>query len=129
MFHFLKVKYQLTMEKAYFTTLLVVLITGSLFGSACFYLRAGRDKIMMERNSAKKQLQIKPAEYEQVKPVYYRRTSYRHAKPLGNERGILCSLNAYHLGSVHTATERLDNRKFHSENASNVYSPHYSGEI
>jgi len=84
------------MKKAYFTALLVVLIAGSLFGRACSLLRAGRDKIMMGRDSAKKQLQIKPAEYEQVKPVYYRRTSYRsHAKPQGNEQGILCSLNAY----------------------------------
>ena len=90
--HFLKVKYrlyQLTMKKVYFTALLVVLITGSLFGSARSLLRAGRDRIMMERNNAKKQLQIKPAEYEQVKPVYYRRTSYRRAKPLGNEQGTL----------------------------------------
>ena len=91
------------MKKAYFTALLVVLITGSLFGSACSYLRAGRDKIMMGRNRAINQLHIQPAEYEQEKPVYYRRTSYRYGKPLGNELGISCSLNAYHLGRVHTA--------------------------
>lgn len=82
------------MKKAYFTALLVVLITGSLFGSAWSYLRAGRDKIMMPRNRAINQLHIQPAEYEQDKPVYYRRASYRHAKPLGNRQGTLRSLNA-----------------------------------
>lgn len=81
------------MKKAFLRALVVVLITGLLLGRACSLLRAGRDKIMMGRNSAKKQLQLKPAVYEQVKPVYYRRTSYRRAKPLGNEQGILCSLN------------------------------------
>lgn len=81
------------MKKAYFTALLVVLITGSLFGSAWSYLRAGRDKIMMPRNRAINKLPIQAAEYEQEKPVYHRRTSYRHAKPLGNRQGTLRSLN------------------------------------
>ena len=76
------------MKKAYFTALLVVLITGSLFGSACCYLRAGRDEIMMGRNRAINQLHIQPAEYEQEKPVYNRRKSYRHAKPLENVQGM-----------------------------------------
>ena len=111
------------MKKAYFTALLVVLITGSLFGSARSYLRAGRDKIMMGRNRAINQLHIQPAEYEQEKPVYYRRKSYRNVKPLGNEQGTLCSLNAYHIGRVYTAPERLDNERSHSENASIVHSP------
>jgi len=78
------------MKQTYSTALLVVLLAGSLFGNACSLLRAGRDKIMMAKNSVNKQLQIKPAEYEQVKPVYYRRKNYRHAKPLRNEQGILC---------------------------------------
>ena len=86
------------MKKTLLTAFLVVLITGSLFGSSFSLLRAGRDKIMMGRNSAKKQFQLKPAQYEQVKPVYYGRKSYRHAKPLGKERkGILSSFNAYHF--------------------------------
>ena len=77
------------MKKAYFTALLVVLVTGSLFGSARSYLRAGRDKIMMGRNRTINQLHIQPAEYEQEKPVYYRRKSYGQVKPLGNEQGTL----------------------------------------
>ena len=117
------------MKKAYFTALLVVLITGSFFGSACSYLRAGRDKIMMGRNRATNQLHIQPAECEQEKPVYYRRKSYGQVKPLGNEQGTLCSLNAYHIGGVYTAPERLGNERSHSENASIVHSPHYAEEI
>ena len=110
MLHFLEVKYrhnQSTMKKAYFIALLVVLVTGSLIGSARSYLRAGRDKIMMGRNRAINQLHIQPAEYEQEKPFYYRRKSYRHVKPLGNEQGTLCSLNAYHIGraKLHLAGE------------------------
>ena len=86
------------MKKTLLTVFFVVLITGSLFGSAFSLLRAGRDKIMMGRNSAKKQFQLKPAQYEQVKPVYYKMKSYRRPKPLGNERkGILSSFNAYNL--------------------------------
>ena len=58
---------------------------------------------MMGRNRAINQLHIQPAEYEQEKPVYYRRTSYRQGKPLRNEQGISCSSNTYHLGRVQTA--------------------------
>ena len=43
---------------------------------------------MMGRNRAMNQLHIQPAEYEQEKPVYYRRKSYRHAKPLENVQGM-----------------------------------------
>ncbi|XP_078353106.1 uncharacterized protein LOC144637890 [Oculina patagonica] len=72
------------MNKALFTALVVVLITGLLLGQACSMLRAGRDKIAIPRNSAKKQLELKPEVYQRVKPVYLRKASYRHTKPLGN---------------------------------------------
>lgn len=76
------------MNKALFTALVVVLITGLLLGRACSMLRAGRDKITMPRNGAKKQLEIKPEVYKRVKPVYLRKASYRRTKPLEYEQGI-----------------------------------------
>lgn len=76
------------MNKALFTALVVVLITGLLLGRASSMLRAGRDKIMMPRNSAKQQLQLKPEVYNRVKPVYLRKASYRRKKPLEYKQGI-----------------------------------------
>ena len=83
------------MNKSFHTTLVAVLITGLLLGRACSYLRAGRDKIIMPRKDVKKQIERpKPAVHEHIKPaVYTRKASYRRAKPLEYEQGLLPQLN------------------------------------
>ena len=44
------------------------------------------------------------------------------------EKGVF-TLRTYQMFSVHTTLETFEKRSFHSKDVSNVFRPHYAGDI
>lgn len=75
------------MNKVILAALIVVLIAGTFVERAGAHLRAGRDKIMTERNHEEKLFRLKPV-YDPIKRVRYNRGSFRRARPWKYEQGM-----------------------------------------